>query len=79
MAMPKSDQPRPLDEIKADYQRFVSIEKAAAFADVSTKTIRRRISDGTLHAARFGPRLLRVDLAEVEANLLRSTPAGGAA
>jgi excisionase family DNA binding protein len=46
--------------------RWVTIPDAAAHVGVSVKTIRRRISDGSLVAKRFGPRLIRVDLASVE-------------
>lgn len=44
---------------------LLSIDEAAARLGVSTKTIRRRISDGTLKAVRIGPRLIRVDAASL--------------
>jgi excisionase family DNA binding protein len=53
----------------------VSISAAAKSVGVATKTIRRRIADGTLTAYRFGPRLIRVDLAEVDA-MLHPIPVG---
>lgn len=53
------------------------ISEAAEYAAVSPKTIRRRIADGSLTAYRMGPRLIRVDLAEID-NLLQRIPAGGA-
>ncbi len=56
--------------------RRVPIATAAAFYGVSPKTVRRRIADGTIPAHRLGPRLIRVDLADVEA-ALRLIPAGG--
>jgi len=61
-------------------QRLVSIDAAAEFAAVNPRTIRRRIAEGRLTGYRFGPRLIRVDLEEVEA-LLRPIPTvgGGAA
>ncbi|WP_314431870.1 helix-turn-helix domain-containing protein [Microbacterium lacticum] len=40
--------------------RYVSIEQAAEALGVSARTVRRRISDGTLEARRVGPRLIRV-------------------
>ena len=58
-------------------RRLTSIEAAAQYADVSPKTIRRRIADGTVPAYRFG-RLLRVDLNELDA-ALRKIPVGGPA
>lgn len=42
-------------------RRLVSIAEAADALSVSTKTIRRYISAGTLHAERIGPRMIRVD------------------
>ena len=57
---------------------LVSIAQAAEHLGVTTKTVRRRIADGTIPAYRFGGRLLRVDLNELEA-ALRRIPVGGAA
>jgi excisionase family DNA binding protein len=57
-------------------RRLDSIQNAAAYAGVSTKTIRRRISDGSLTGFRMGPRLLRVDLNELDA-MLRPIPTAG--
>ncbi len=55
----------------------VPIATAAEVYGVSPKTVRRRIADGTIPAHRLGPRLIRVDLADVE-RALRLVPAGGA-
>lgn len=52
-----------------------TIQDAADYFQVSTKTIRRRIADGEIRATRFGPRLIRVDLETLE-NVGR--PIGGA-
>ena len=57
-------------------RRLTSINDAAAYAGVSPKTIRRRISDGSLTGYRMGPRLLRVDLNELDA-MLRPIPTAG--
>ena len=46
-----------------------SIAAAANALGVSTRTVRRYISDGRLTGYRMGPRLIRVDLAEVDALL----------
>jgi excisionase family DNA binding protein len=46
-----------------------SYESIAAAADrmgVSTRTLRRRIADGSLRAYRLGPRIIRLDAAEVD-------------
>jgi excisionase family DNA binding protein len=54
-------------------RRLASIPSAADYAACSTKTIRRRVADGSLPAVRFGPRVIRVDLDDVDA-LLRPVP-----
>jgi excisionase family DNA binding protein len=56
-------------------RRLESISGAAHYAGVHPKTIRRRISDGSLTGYRFGPRIVRVDLNEVDA-MLRPIPTG---
>ncbi|GAB3758810.1 hypothetical protein GCM10027599_26710 [Yimella radicis] len=61
-------------------RQLATIPDAAEYACVSTKTIRRRIASGDLTGYRMGPRLLRVDLDELDA-LLKPIPTarGGAA
>lgn len=56
--------------------KLVSIATAAKQNDVHPRTIRRYIASGRLAAYRVGPRLLKVDLDDLDA--LR-TPVGGAA
>jgi excisionase family DNA binding protein len=55
---------------------LATIKEAADHFRVHPSTIRRRISDGELTGYRFGPRLIRVDLAEM-ATLFRAVPAVG--
>lgn len=57
-------------------RRFTSIADAAEYADVSDRTIRRYIADGRLTGYRMGPRLVKVDLAELD-TLPRPIPTGG--
>jgi excisionase family DNA binding protein len=57
-------------------QRLLSVAEAAEQLSASTKTVRRRIADGTLTGYRMGPRLIRVDQNELEA-LLRPIPTAG--
>jgi excisionase family DNA binding protein len=45
----------------------VSLRVAAAHVDVHPDTLRRRIAERKLAAYRMGPKLIRVDLADVEA------------
>lgn len=54
-------------------RRLVSLAAAAEYADVSTRTLRRYIGAGRLTGYRVGPRLLKVDLNEVE-QLARPIP-----
>ncbi|OYO07882.1 DNA-binding protein [Enemella evansiae] len=56
--------------------QLVSQQVAAAHAGVSVDTIRRRIADGSLTGYRFGKRMIRVDLNELDA-LLRPIPTVG--
>lgn len=44
-----------------------TLAAAAERCGVSSQTIRRRIAEGQITGYRFGPRLLRVDPAEVDA------------
>ncbi len=44
-----------------------TIQDAADLYKVSTKTIRRYITQGLIQAERFGPRLIRVNLTSLEA------------
>lgn len=57
-------------------RRLASINQAAAYAVVSPKTIRRRISDGSLTGYRMGSRLIRVDLDQLD-TLLQPIPTVG--
>lgn len=52
---------------------LVSLAVAAESLGVSVKTLRRRISDGTVHGYRIG-RLIRVDLDEVRKALVVEIP-----
>ncbi|OBA97479.1 hypothetical protein A5668_02735 [Mycolicibacterium fortuitum] len=41
--------------------RWLTIEQVATDYHVSTRTIRRRIADGSISAKRLGTRLIRID------------------
>lgn len=60
-------------------RRIASINEAAQYVGCTTKTIRRRIAAGDLTGYRFGPRLIRVDLDEVDAILCPIPTAGNVA
>ncbi|MBB1030507.1 helix-turn-helix domain-containing protein [Dietzia sp. SLG310A2-38A2] len=57
-------------------RRMSSLPEAAEQFGVSVKTLRRYISAGRITGYRFGPRMLRVDLDELDA-LLLPLAAGG--
>lgn len=57
-------------------RRLDTIKSAAEYAGVSTKTIRRWIAEGRLCAYRLGPKLIKVDLDQLEAMF---RPIGGRA
>lgn len=61
-------------------RHLVSIGQAAEYLGVGSRTIRRRIADGSLTGYRIGSRVIRVDLNELDA-MLRPIPTtgGGAA
>lgn len=60
-------------------RRLVGINQASEYADVHPITIRRWISAGRVPAYRAGPRLLKVDLNELDAMMRRvPTVSGGA-
>jgi excisionase family DNA binding protein len=55
-------------------RRLASISVAADEADVCTRTVRRWIASGRLRAYQVGPRLIKVDLNDLDAML---QPIGG--
>ena len=55
---------------------YLSLEEAARITDQSVKTIRRRVSDGTLPAYRFGPRNIRIKVEDLEAAARRIPTVG---
>ncbi|GAA3022457.1 hypothetical protein GCM10010528_00680 [Gordonia defluvii] len=62
--------------MSARSRRLTSVADAAESYGVSERTIRRYIANGTLTAYRFGPRMIRVDLDELDSTLV---PMGGGA
>jgi excisionase family DNA binding protein len=59
--------------------QLVSLAAAADATDVHPRTVRRWIAAGRLTGYRVGPRLIRVDLAEVDALLHPIPTAAGTA
>lgn len=50
---------------------YLTLAEASEYLGQSVKTLRRRIATGALPAYRFGPRLLRVRLRDLEATAQR--------
>jgi excisionase family DNA binding protein len=57
-------------------QRLTSLANAAAYADVSARSIRRWIASGLIPGYRVGPRLVKVDLDDLD-RLARRIPTAG--
>jgi excisionase family DNA binding protein len=61
-------------DVRSDEQpRWLTIQSAAVWLDVSTKTIRRRIATGELPAYRCGKRGIRIKTEDLEA-MMRPIP-----
>lgn len=54
-------------------RHFESLAEAAERTGISVDTLRRRIAEGRLPAYRSGPRLIRVDIQDVD-SLMRPIP-----
>lgn len=54
---------------KAATRRWATIQQAADYLGVSTRTIRQMISDNRLRGYRNGARFIRLDLNEIDAAL----------
>lgn len=50
-------------------RRYATIRQAAAYLAVNERTIRDMIADGRITGYRNGPRLIRVDLNDIDANM----------
>lgn len=57
-------------------RRYATINQTAEYLGVTDRTVRQMIADGRLTAYRNGPRIVRLDLAEVDAAM---RPFGGVA
>ncbi|MBK6857921.1 MAG: excisionase family DNA-binding protein [Microthrixaceae bacterium] len=52
-------------------RQFESLAQASRRTGLSIRTLRRRISDGTLNAYRSGPRVIRLDPEDVDRLMTR--------
>lgn len=57
-------------------KNYKSLTEAAKYADVSPRTLRRWIAENRLTAYRAGPRLIKVDLQEID-RMLSPIPTAG--
>ncbi|WP_415105336.1 helix-turn-helix domain-containing protein [Micropruina sp.] len=70
--------PRPLpseQRLGTPASEWVSFQQAAQLVGVSVDTLRRRIRAGKLPAYRFGERLIKIRVEDLD-NLVRSIPLG---
>lgn len=58
-------------------RRWLTQAEAAEYLKVTDRTLRRMVAAGDLPAYRLGPRLLRIDQADLDALLRRVPTAGG--
>lgn len=66
---------QPVNRRERRHPELIGLQDAADRCGVHYRTIRRYIASGRLKAVRVGPRLLKVDAADVDALML---PVGGA-
>ena len=57
-------------------RRWINQREAAEYLGITDRTLRRMIADGRLPAYRLGPRLLRIDVGDLD-GLMRPIPTGG--
>jgi excisionase family DNA binding protein len=62
---------KPLRQAK----RYARLAEAAESYGMSVKTLRRYITEGRITGYRAGPKLIKVDLDELDAVLIRPIPA----
>lgn len=59
----------------APKRRLASVNAASENYDVNPRTVRRWISDGLITGYRVGSTLVKVDLDEIERNIVKVIPA----
>jgi excisionase family DNA binding protein len=64
--------------VRVGHRRFASVKDAAEAYDVNPRTVRRWICDGRITGYRMGGKLVKVDLDEIEANVVKVIPAAQA-
>jgi hypothetical protein len=52
-------------------ERLAKLIAAADYCQLSVKSLRRRLDDGTLTRYRLGPKILAVDLDEIDRKLIK--------
>ncbi|WP_245551779.1 helix-turn-helix domain-containing protein [Gordonia hirsuta] len=57
---------------------MLTIEQVSQKYEISTRTVRRYLASGRLRGYRIGPRMIRLDAAEVAEDLLGSQVGGRA-
>jgi excisionase family DNA binding protein len=65
--VPKNKSQLLLNSVNGSGRRYATIRETAAHIRVGERTVRLMIEDGRLRAYRLGPRIVRLDLNEVDA------------
>jgi excisionase family DNA binding protein len=73
--VPKNSPP-PANRRERRHPELIGLQESADLCNVDPRTIRRWIAAGRINAYRVGPRLIKIDVAELD-KVLR--PVGGAA
>lgn len=76
LAHAETTTPRGANRAERRGRQYATMAQAAEYLGVTDRTIRQMIADGRLTGYRSGPRLVRVDLNEIDAAM---QPFGGAA
>jgi excisionase family DNA binding protein len=59
------------DETNGNGRRWATVAETAEYLRVSDRAVRLMLNDGRLTSYRLGPRIVRIDLAEVDTAMTR--------
>lgn len=55
-----------MNTTRTNKRQWITLDECAEYLGTSARTVRRMISAGTIKAYRLGPRLVRIDFAELD-------------
>jgi excisionase family DNA binding protein len=65
-ALPKNKSQLLPNSVNGSGRRYATIKETAAYMRINERTVRLMIDDGRLRAYRFGPRIVRLNLDEID-------------